>query len=74
LNELLGTVDSATTRRLELFFQEYDRNTVVQARHLIVRNGARVTVRNGSTVVFEKLNFSIPETDRLRVAIETTPA
>ena len=28
----------------------------------------------GHVIGFEKLNFSIPETDRLRVAIETTPA
>jgi hypothetical protein len=28
----------------------------------------------GRVIGFEKLNFSIPETDRLRVALETTPA
>ncbi len=28
----------------------------------------------GRVTGFEKLNFSIPETDRLRVALETTPA
>lgn len=28
----------------------------------------------GHVIGFEKLNFSIPETDRLRVALETTPA
>jgi Protein of unknown function (DUF2283) len=28
----------------------------------------------GHVIGFEKLNFSIPETDRLRVAVETTPA
>jgi hypothetical protein len=28
----------------------------------------------GRVIGFEKLNFSIPETDRLRVAVETTPA
>ena len=29
---------------------------------------------SGRVIGFEKLNFSIPETDRLRVAIETTSA
>lgn len=28
----------------------------------------------GRVIGFEKLNFSIPETDRLRVALETMPA
>ncbi len=28
----------------------------------------------GHVIGFEKLNFSIPDTDRLRVALETTPA
>jgi hypothetical protein len=28
----------------------------------------------GQVIGFEKLNFSIPETDRLRVALETAPA
>jgi hypothetical protein len=28
----------------------------------------------GRVIGFEKLNFSVPETDRLRVALETTPA
>jgi hypothetical protein len=28
----------------------------------------------GRVIGFEKLNFSVPETDRLRVAVETTPA
>jgi Protein of unknown function (DUF2283) len=28
----------------------------------------------GRVIGFEKLNFSIPETDRFRVAIETMPA
>jgi hypothetical protein len=28
----------------------------------------------GRVIGFEKLNYSIPETDRLRVAVETTPA
>ena len=28
----------------------------------------------GRVIGFEKLNFSIPDTDRLRVALETTPA
>ena len=27
----------------------------------------------GRVIGFEKLNFSVPETDRLRVAVETTP-
>jgi hypothetical protein len=29
---------------------------------------------SGRIIGFEKLNFSIPDTDRLRVALETTPA
>jgi hypothetical protein len=28
----------------------------------------------GRVIGFEKLNFSIPDTDRLRVALDTTPA
>jgi hypothetical protein len=28
----------------------------------------------GRVIGFEKLNFSIPETDRLRIALETTPS
>jgi hypothetical protein len=28
----------------------------------------------GHVIGFEKLNFSIPEADRLRVALETSPA
>ena len=28
----------------------------------------------GRVIGFERLNFSIPETDRLRVAVETIPA
>ena len=28
----------------------------------------------GRVIGFEKLNFSVPETDGLRVALETTPA
>jgi hypothetical protein len=28
----------------------------------------------GHVIGFEKLNFSIPDADRLRVALETTPA
>jgi hypothetical protein len=28
----------------------------------------------GRVVGFERLNFEIPEADRLRVALETTPA
>ena len=28
----------------------------------------------GHVIGFEKLNFSIPETDRLRIALETSPA
>lgn len=28
----------------------------------------------GRVIGFEKLNFSIPDTDRLRVALETAPA
>jgi hypothetical protein len=28
----------------------------------------------GRVIGFEKLNFSIPETDRLRIALETAPA
>jgi hypothetical protein len=29
---------------------------------------------SGRVIGFEKLNFSIPDTDRLRIALETTPA
>ena len=29
---------------------------------------------SGRVIGFEKLNFSIPDNDRLRVALETTPA
>jgi len=30
--------------------------------------------RNGHVIGFEKLNFSVPDSDSLRVALETTPA
>jgi hypothetical protein len=33
-----------------------------------------ITPKRRRVIGFEKLNFSIPETDRLRVALETTPA
>jgi hypothetical protein len=29
---------------------------------------------SGRVIGFEKLNFSIPDTDRLRIALEATPA
>jgi len=45
--------------------------------HLCEETGDEVVLMKDSTghvIGFEKLNFSIPETDRLRVALETTPA
>jgi hypothetical protein len=45
--------------------------------HICEEAGGEVVLMKdsvGRVIGFEKLNFSIPETDRLRVAIETTPA
>jgi hypothetical protein len=45
--------------------------------HVCEETGDEVGLMKDSTgrvIGFEKLNFSIPETDRLRVALETTPA
>lgn len=45
--------------------------------HVCEETGDEVILMKDSTgrvIGFEKLNFSIPETDRLRVALETTPA
>jgi hypothetical protein len=45
--------------------------------HICEETGEEVVLMKdaaGQVIGFEKLNFSIPETDRLRVAIETTPA
>lgn len=44
--------------------------------HVCEETGDEVVLMKDSTgnvIGFEKLNFSIPETDRLRVALETTP-
>ena len=48
-----------------------------QQEHVCEETGKEVVLMNdaaGQVIGFEKLNFSIPETDRLRVAVETTPA
>ena len=48
-----------------------------QREHVCEETGDEVVLMKDSTgrvIGFEKLNFSIPETDRLRVAVETTPA
>ena len=45
--------------------------------HVCEETGEEVVLMKdtaGHVIGFEKLNFSIPETDRLRVAVETTPA
>jgi hypothetical protein len=45
--------------------------------HVCEETGEEVVLMKdaaGHVSAFEKLNFSIPETDRLRVAVETTPA
>ena len=45
--------------------------------HVCEETGDEVVLMKDSTgrvIGFEKLNFSIPETDRRRVALETTPA
>ena len=45
--------------------------------HVCEETGDEVVLMKDSTgrvIGFEKLNFSIPETDRLRVALETKPA
>ena len=44
--------------------------------HVCEETGDEVVLMKDSTgrvIGFEKLNFSIPETDRLRVALETAP-
>ena len=45
--------------------------------HICEETGDEVVLMKdaaGHVIGFEKLNFSIPEADRLRVALETTPA
>jgi len=45
--------------------------------HICEETGDEVVLMKDSTgqvIGFEKLNFSIPTNDRLRVALETTPA
>ena len=45
--------------------------------HVCEETGDEVVLMKDSTgrvIGFEKLNFSIPDTDRIRVALETTPA
>ena len=45
--------------------------------HVCEETGEEVVLMKdaaGHVIGFEKLNFSISETDRLRVAVETTPA
>ena len=45
--------------------------------HVCEETGEEVVLMKDATghvIGFEKLNFSIPETERLRVAVETTPA
>ena len=45
--------------------------------HVCEETGDEVVLMKDSTgrvIGFEKLNFSIPDTDQLRVALETTPA
>ena len=44
--------------------------------HVCEETGEEVVLMKDSTgrvIGFEKLNFSIPDTDRLRVALETAP-
>ena len=48
-----------------------------QGEHVCEETGDEVVLMKDATgrvIGFEKLNFSIPETDRLRVALETAPA
>jgi uncharacterized protein YuzE len=45
--------------------------------HICEETGDEVVLMkdsSGRVIGFEKLNFSIPDTGRLRVALETTPA
>lgn len=45
--------------------------------HMCEETGEEVVLMKdtaGRVIGFEKLNFSIPETERLRVAVETMPA
>ena len=45
--------------------------------HVCEETGEEVVLMKdvgGRVIGFEKLNFSIPESERLRVALETTPA
>ena len=45
--------------------------------HVCEETGEEVVLMKdaaGRVIGFEKLNFSIPETDRLHVTVETTPA
>ncbi len=45
--------------------------------HVCEETGDEVVLMKDSTgrvIGFEKLNFSIPDTDRLQIAVETTPA
>jgi uncharacterized protein YuzE len=45
--------------------------------HMCEETGDEVVLMkdsSGRVIGFEKLNFEIPDTDRLRIALETTPA
>jgi hypothetical protein len=58
-------------RTLTVWFSDRGRE------HVCEETGDEVVLMKDSTgrvIGFENLTFSIPETDRLRVALETTPA
>ncbi len=58
-------------RTLTVWFSDRDQEHVCEEPGEDV---VRMKDPAGRVIGFEKVNFSIPETDRLRVAIETTPA
>jgi len=67
---------------LSVFYDREGRTLTVwfsdrHQEHVCEETGEEVVLMKdvaGHVIGFEKLNFSIPETDRLRVAIETMPA
>ena len=70
LLERLGFVEVRQRRTLTVWFSDR------QQEHICEETGDEVVLmkNSGRVIGFEKLNFEIPEADRLRVALETTRA
>lgn len=67
----MSVLDDREGRTLTVWFSDRHQE------HVCEETGDEVVLMKdvaGHVIGFEKLNFSIPEADRLRVALETTPA